>query len=474
MKAQHTIRRRDLTSTRDPDRRSGGASLHWANRLLVILACCCASATQAAALNDFAHARTLQGGEGSLRVLTLDPEFYRGLRRDDLGDLRIFNAGGREVPMLVRRSNDATQQELSERPLTFFPLPERINEQRPLGGLSLRIERSGEVVQLSGDAPAPRAEGDAAPAYLIDLGEERNTLHALRFQWKEQDGALLARFRLSASDDLVRWRTLSREGVLSSLSYAGNRLRRDRVEVDERQRFLRLEWLSPEQRPHITAIRGEYRDTRAAPSATRWLELGAPIPLEEGGYRFDSGGPFPLARLELQPPASGMLYQGALWSGDSPQGPWRKRRDFRQYWLEIDGEEWRGEPVELGQVRDRHWRITLATPKDPRASELPQLRAAYTPDRLLFLAQGQGPFQVAYGSGIVTRPANELAGLIKELEAGGKTPSPVTAGEVRQLGGGDPPPPPFPWEKVLLWTVLLAGVGLLGWMARGLMRDLNG
>ena len=43
--------------------------------------------------------------------------------------------------------------------------------------------------------------------------------------------------------------------------------------------------------------------------------------------------------------------------------------------------------------------------------------------------------------------------------------------------GGDarlaPPPRPFPWLQAALWAVLLAGVLLLAWMVRGLLRQLK-
>jgi hypothetical protein len=443
--------------------------------LLLFAALWRGSPAQAVALEQFAQARSLNGGEGSLRALTLDPQIYRSLRRADLGDLRIFNADGGEVPMLLRQPQEPPQTQLGQRPLTFYPLPETVDEAQPLGGLSLRIERSsaGEILELASEPSMAREEPSTPTAYLIDLGEGQARPQALRLQWQAGGETLLAPFRLAQSRDLSHWRTLKQEGVLSALRYAGNLLKRDRIELATSQRFLRLEWLNPQQRPAITAVLGEYRQTNPQSHPLHWLELGPPQKLELGGYGFDSGGPFPITRLQLQPPSPGMLYQGALWSRNSPDANWRKRQQFRQYWLEIDGQTWRSEALQLGRVRDRHWRITFTTPTTLSTAELPQLRAAYTPERLLFIAQGQAPFQVAYGSSIVPPPTNALAGLLRELDADGKTASPVTPGQPRKIGSGNPPPPPLPWEKSLLWTLLLAGVLLLAWMARRLMRDLN-
>ncbi len=438
---------------------------------------CAVSPAPAADLEGFASARTLHGGEGSLRALTLSPAIYRELRRPDLGDIRIFNGAGRAVPMQIRGGRSTTTEDASQRALDFYPLPGAVAAQRPLGGLSLRLERSdqGEVLQLDSRPPSQPAEVNPPRAYLIDLGADRLALHALHFAWGEDNGHLMARFRLSDSDDLIQWRALTREGLLSSLRYGDALLKRDRVEVQTRRRFLRLEWLQPEQRPLLTAIQGQFRDTQTRPAETHWLELGPPAADETSDeYRFDTGGPFALTRLELKAPAPGLFYQGRLWSSPAPAGPWKPRGGFRQYRLEIEGENWHSEAIDLNPARDRYWRIAFTTPQNPLESELPSIRVAYAPDQILFLAQGEAPFELAYGSATVAASASPLAGLIHELKADGKAPSPVTLGETRSIGGGNHPPPPIAWEQYLLWALLLAGVALLAWMARKLLRELNG
>ena len=444
--------------------------------LFAAWACCAVSPLPAASLEAFASARTLHGGEGSLRLLTLNPAIYHDLRQPDLGDIRIFNGAGREVPMLLRGGRSTTIEDDSQRTLEFYPLPGAVEERQPLGGLSLRLERSdqGEILQLDSRPPAPLAEDNPPRAYLIDLGSDRLALQALHFAWAGDRSNLLANFRLSHSDDLMQWRPLTSEGLLSSLRYGDALLKRDRIEVQTQRRFLRLEWLRPDQRPLLTAIHGRFRDTQIRPAETRWLELGPPVASATGDdYRFDTGGPFALTRLALQAPTSGLFYQGRLWSSPTPDGPWRQRGGFHQYLLEIDGENWQSEAMDLHPTRDRHWRIAFTTPKNPLKSELPSIRIAYAPDQILFLAQGEAPFELAYGSAIVSASASPLASLIKELEADGKTPSVVSLSEARRIGGGEKPPLPIAWESYLLWALLLSGVALLAGMARKLLRELN-
>ena len=69
-------------------------------------------------LNDFAYGRTVEAPTGSVAYrITLQEDIYRGLARNDLGDIRVFNAKGEIVPHELSRvrtsyRTDATQEQL--------------------------------------------------------------------------------------------------------------------------------------------------------------------------------------------------------------------------------------------------------------------------------------------------------------------------------------------------------------------------
>jgi tryptophan-rich sensory protein len=87
----------------------------------------------------------------------------------------------------------------------------------------------------------------------------------------------------------------------------------------------------------------------------------------------------------------------------------------------------------------------------------------------VFVARGAGPFYLAYGSSLAQSAAASLTMLPKNLAI---VPASLSSSE---LSGGEsllqPLVAPFPWKTPLLWTVLIAGAGLLAWMAYRLSKD---
>ena len=112
------------------------------------------------------------------------------------------------------------------------------------------------------------------------------------------------------------------------------------------------------------------------------------------------------------------------------------------------------------------------------AGSPPTLVLGWIPDVLTFVAEGEPPFTVGFGSATVTaaaRPVEALLGSIDEDQEKGLIIS-AEPSQVFTLGGEaklEPPAAPFPWRTLLLWIVLLAGVAMLAWMVRGLFLQMG-
>ena len=83
---------------------------------------------------------------------------------------------------------------------------------------------------------------------------------------------------------------------------------------------------------------------------------------------------------------------------------------------------------------------------------------------------------LAYGSPTATSAAfepSELAQIPADMTLAdlprARTEPPVALAGTSLLGETRS----FPWSQVLLWSVLVLGVGLLGWLAFGLLRQLD-
>jgi hypothetical protein len=108
----------------------------------------------------------------------------------------------------------------------------------------------------------------------------------------------------------------------------------------------------------------------------------------------------------------------------------------------------------------------------------PVFVGGWLPDIVVFVARGNGPFELVYGSG-AARPASvPVESLLPRSPGDGADGAPILIREARLLapvtiGGPARLKPELGkpnWRVITLWTVLVLGVGLLGWMAWRLLR----
>jgi hypothetical protein len=162
---------------------------------------------------------------------------------------------------------------------------------------------------------------------------------------------------------------------------------------------------------------------------------------------------------------------------DSSQ-PWQLRHQGLFYDLEREGHRLRSEPVKLSPLGHSMWRLEVEQSGGGLGSGIPQLEVTWHPQRLLFIARGEMPFTLAFGPQQTEAQKVTIDPLLRRINGGGASAGLIksaAAGERFELGGEarlKPPTPPLPWQKWLLWAVLLLGVTVLALMVRSLYRQM--
>ncbi len=113
--------------------------------------------------------------------------------------------------------------------------------------------------------------------------------------------------------------------------------------------------------------------------------------------------------------------------------------------------------------------------------ELPErntlLELGYEPQTFVFLSRGSGPYMVAYGSPTAPPSAFDENAFETTLAVDTllQTLPRSRAGAPFELAGSaaSAPTAQFAWRRVVLWVSLVAGVGMLGVVAFGLIRQLD-
>lgn len=411
---------------------------------------------------EFVRGRVVQSDVGERVVRAVVPQdVYEWITRSDLGDVRVFNAAGIELPYRIRRPHG--QEEFSPWvELPVFALPPSTTDPGAGASVNIHLDEGGAVVAVDG----ARLESSERGAYLVDASTHDVPFSQMRVAWRAGSEGFVGRFRLQSSSDLNTWHDRVESATLAELSGATGVVRVDTIELERaRMRYLKLTQLEGSTPLEVESVAVRGRTTRLP--ARQWKTLvGERV---DDGFEFATGGMFPLDRVAVAMAQDNYLVQAKLSSRARPKDPWRSRGEHSFYATTVQGLTVTGNPVP-SQTDDQFWRVELAS-----ADVTPLLRVGWRPDELVFLNQGPAPVVFAYGRGGLAGKPWPMADLLAQINGDAdfdQLPT-VTLSAPNTLGGPamrQAERDPVDWRTVLLWSVLLLGVVVVGTFAYRLVK----
>ncbi|RQS55540.1 DUF3999 domain-containing protein [Burkholderia sp. Bp8986] len=403
-------------------------------------------------------------GSAAYYQLTVPQAVYAASRRDDLGDVRVFNGAGEPVPYSLDAPAAAAVPP-ARTPVHWFPLPPaRADDgQAPLG---VSVAPDGS---LRAAVTAPARAKHAAD--LVDLSHADGEVDALLVH--VSDDSYQGRVAVEASDDLRSWRSLGSTQLLK-VGRGGDLLVQERIALEGAgPRYLRLDWLDGAPAIGSIEIETQPHDARTTDSAAvprQWREAvhvragGAP-----GEYLFDTDGAYPVDRVRIDLPQPNTVARATLQSRPDAQAPWREVANAVLFRLQGKGGEQRNPPLAFASNPDRAWRIIVDMRNGGLGGGQPAVAVGWHPAALTFVARGMPPFTLGVGnaslpSSAVSRDAL-LVGMAPEVR-------PARVGAA--LPASAVPPGPAAdtdaARRYVLWGALVVAVGVLGTIAWRLAR----
>ena len=464
---------------------------------------------------DFAYRmRVTAPSDAAAYRAALPLDVYQKIVHPDLADLRVFNSNGEQVPFAIEKPTAGTVVG-ADKPLPIFPLKD--DSDATLDAIRVTIEsgRSAVNFQSAGQTLA----SDRVARYLIDGRALDTPVSSLILAWPNDAADFAGRVKVEASDSLSDWRVVAGAAPIANLHSTADRLVEQRIEFSAtKAKFWRLSWVGQAAPFVLTSIGGgpaersvevlhasltvAAKPTKGGPSQSEASQSGASHsgasqsvpsqseppnagssveaqPLSKAGsskatpgeFEYDTGATVPIDRLNLELPDINSVVYVELLSRARPQDAWNSvgRRGF--YRLKSAGEELRNGPVPVNLTTDRYWLVRTDPRQGGLGSAAPKLSVEWVPHQVVFVARGAGPFQVAYGSFAAESAAVSLSMLPKNLTiAPASLSDPEASGDQSLLQA---PADPFPWKTPLLWVMLIAGAGFLGWMALKLSKDVS-
>jgi hypothetical protein len=181
--------------------------------------------------------------------------------------------------------------------------------------------------------------------------------------------------------------------------------------------------------------------------------------------------------VQLLPPAAAGALQATVLSRPTESEPWRTVHTGLFYDLSLQGKRLLSDPVICAPTTDRYRQVRLrADHGGSSAAGQLGLEVGWQPDQVIFVGRGPGPYTLAFASRRLDPRAGSGDGLLLgALDATRSTAliRPIEPGPIRVLGGKAALRPPLvaSWTTLVLWAVLVAGVALLGLMARSLLSE---
>ena len=422
---------------------------------------------------DFAYGMAIAAdGAQALYEIEIPAAVYRTVTRADLGDMRVFNGQGEVVPHALRPRVAVKEQAGGPVSLPSFPLwGEGANK---LDELNLRIDKRGDGAIVEVHSGGKNSAEKKLRGYLLDASALPQALTRLEFDWQSA-GSFIGTVRIEGSDDLAHWNVLADNAALARLSFGGQQVARNRVELRAaKAKYLRVSW--PESQPPLVALTVLAEPTPIVVASPRLWQTFAAAPSsgKSGEYRYDLGGAFTFDRLRVRLPQVNTLVQLQVLSRVKSSDEWRPATSALVYRLrERDAEVASPEIIVTGHG-ERYWLLRMDQKGGGVGSGDLGIEIGWVPHKLVFAARGGGPFQLAYGSSLVKPAALAIDALIPGYKtkaefkvARATLGEPMTLAGVSRLGASRD------LKTLMLWGSLILGVTVLGWMALRLSRQVS-
>jgi hypothetical protein len=435
---------------------------------------------------DFAYGMPISfASNGAIFRLVLPWDVYVTVARDDLGDIRIFNSAGVVVPHILRQPKIKSEIRELTKALPFFPL---YQEEHKAGkdGLLVRIEkgRDGAIINVeSGEAGTGKDR--KLSGYIIDASKHEERIHELAVTWRPDEENFVTTVAVEYSNDLTHWSNLVPLATLARMRFSGHEIVSRRIPLPAKTaKYLRLTWPAGGEGVEVNEILalshgGEPEQERV------WTALkGELVPDESNNkitaYEYDSAARLPVGWVRLRFGDKNTLVKATLLSRPDRDAKWHFQQSVIFYDLRFDHATLVRDSVAVSLTPDRYWRLEMEGGASVAPANVPLIELGWVPHELLFVAQGEGPFLLAYGSARFGKEelSNSTPGLLAQVM--GKDEDALLKEAVLLpktiLGGSDrlvPEPPPLPWRKWLLWGVLVVGVGVIAKIALSLGNGLD-
>ena len=447
---------------------------------------------------------SVPAGAGVAR-LPLPREVYLHARTGNLADVRLVDRDGQRLPFAISTPPAQANTQRSSIAARIFPVTGSAAGGGGLQNVEIRTGSDGRLLSVSASASASAVTGTAAAgkslqALILDIGQQApgSRIGALRFAPPADAGDYSAQVLLEVSDDLKQWDAVGTT-TLNWLSNSDTQtLANDSIVFAPRAfRYARLSWQDGQPLLFASIAAQAVSETEAAPPraaivlqgvagkqpgewvyatpvaipadsiALQFAQANVVLPVTLGVYRQSTYVPQRRLHLHQQTrpqPSAGAYFDPLL--------------STSFYRISDAGKERVSGELAMPVVQTTQWVLRPQTEGTALPATAPVLRLGWTPETLVFLAGGKGPYRLVFGKADAQPAAQPLSQVAPGYRDGELQALPIaTVGTLTALAAADAAPAKAgtgaPWRMAALWAALLLGVGVLGFFAWRLLSQMK-
>jgi len=433
--------------------------------LVLVIAPAEAATTQ----QDYAYQALLSETDQPLQRIELPLDVMLDLTDAKLSDLAVFNVHGKQLPHAVMR----TPATVSEHKLVL-PFHEFSHFQRQHSKTVTTREQSqqaGSISELRTTEKIPVQS--VRKDYLIELATGADTpgFDRIELQWAHEPTAQLLELRVEVGNELDNLRVVKQRKTLTNQASEDNTWR-SISGIPRNQKYMRLSPINAVTRFELQQVRGYYLKTESAPGLTHQIEPSLSQQEQGKFFFFEFPSAVSAESMRIIPSVPHSVIKGDLYAGNAEfDTRQRIHSGFSQHNIN-DGEVKPSKPIRL--PRRNFGKAWFSLKPDSTTSPLVELN--YPQYEVIFLGDGNAPYTLAWGNYENTVPATDLTGLLEtNLQQAQQRSTLVSLATIQESGGAArlAAQAELPWQKWLLWSLLLAAALVTGRMSLSLYREMN-
>ena len=424
-------------------------------------------AVSAVKKTDFAYGYSLEvDGDGAVYTLDLNETIYHGMISGEHADLRIFNSRGETVPHYIRPVKQSALQTSTINEVDFYPLYRHHSSAQLEDAFAVYVttDDKGAIIDINYGNNEP--ENRKLTGYILDASRFEHPISKLKFGWSNQHQDFVIPVDVDGSQDMKTWRRIVSGHILSHIQHDEHSLLRDEIELaSESDRYFRVSW--QEQMPIVLQTVKASKSVINSDEPRQWnyFESWNRDQTQKIIY-FDTGSVLPADRLVIRNTRPGTLVKVSIESAPHSDGPWQAHYTGTLFDLQVGKQRITNLPIHLDFIKDRYWRVRPT--EEEKLDGAIQLGLGWLPEQLLFIAKGEAPFTLAFGSAQVVTANHSLPQFKLDQETlrqQGKLIKSAQLGAVVQLGSKarlQSTQQSPDWKQFVYWLVLSLGILFVG------------